>query len=242
MRFVANAPAAVVGGAIVASDVHLGIEYELQEKGVRLFPKPRKIAAEFNKLLKQFHASELLFLGDLKHDCRGFEEREKRMMREFLAHLAAERVVVCKGNHDSQLEEVAGIEVVAPEGFVYKAGGKTYGMHHGHAWPGKKLLQADCLLMGNNHPTIAFVDKLGHKREEKAWIAGELKASKKFGTRRQKAIVFPAYSRLSGGIAFNAHECRELLGPLFKNELFDLEDAEAFLLSGVRLGMIRRLR
>ncbi len=242
MKFIANTPAAVVGNAVVAADVHLGLEYELQEHGLRLFPKPRKVAEEFNKLLKKFGAGELIILGDLKHDCRGFEEREKRMMKEFLAHLKAERVIVCKGNHDSQLEEISGIELVPAGGFVYESEGRTYGCHHGHAWPAKELFDADSLLMGNNHPAIAFVDGLGHRREEKAWVKGELKASKKFGTRRQDAIVFPAYSKLSGGIAFNTHRESGLLGPLFNNGLFDLEAAEAFLLSGVRLGRIGDLR
>ncbi len=242
MKFVVNAPAAVVGAALVVSDVHLGIEYELQQKGVRLFPQPKKEAKKFNDLLRKTHATELVVLGDLKHDCRGFEEREKKMMAEFLAHLNAEKTVVCKGNHDSQLEEISGIQVVGPQGFVLRSGKVSYGLHHGHAWPGRELLKADFLLMGNNHPTIEFVDASGHRTQEKAWVKGEIKQSKKFGTTKQKAIVFPAFSQLSGGTAFNRHACNEMLGPLFKNNLFDLEHAEAFLLNGVRLGRIKDLR
>ncbi len=242
MRFIANHPAAVIGRALVVSDVHLGIEYELQRKGLRLYPHPKKVADGINKLLRQFKCRQLIVLGDLKHDCRGYTERERKMMHEFLAALAVQQVTVCKGNHDSGLDGMPGITLVPAEGFVFKAGRRTYGMSHGHAWPAKELLAADVLLMGNNHPTILFQDALGHKDFEKAWIEGEIKASRKFGTHKQKAIVFPAYSQLSGGIAFNAEPPCNLLGPLFKNGLFDVEDAEAVLLNGVRLGRIRKLR
>jgi putative SbcD/Mre11-related phosphoesterase len=242
MRFIANVPAAVIGNALVVSDVHLGIEYELQRKGLRLYPRPKKVADGLNRLLRQFKCRQLIVLGDLKHDCLGFDERERKMMHEFLAALAVDAVTVCKGNHDSGLDGMPGITLVPAEGFVFTAAGKTYGMHHGHAWPAKALLAADVLLMGNNHPTILFEDALGHKEFKKAWIEGRIKASKKFGTRKQKAIVFPCYSQLSGGIAFNAEKPENLLGPLFKNRLFDVENATAVLLDGVRLGQILGLR
>ena len=242
MRFIANVPAAVIGRALLVSDVHLGIEYELQRKGLRLYPHPKKSADGLNKLLRQFKCSQLIVLGDLKHDCRGFEERERKMMHEFLAALAVTKVTVCKGNHDSGLDDMPGIDLKPAEGFVFKSAGKTYGMCHGHAWPAKELLAADFLLTGNNHPTILFEDALGQREFEKAWIEGEIKASKKFGTREQHAIVFPAYSPLSGGIAFNAEPAGNLLGPLFKNRLFGVEEARATLLNGVKLGAIRSLR
>jgi metallophosphoesterase superfamily enzyme len=52
----------------------------------------------------------------------------------------------------------------------------------------------------------------------------------------------PAFSELVGGMIFNAMKERELLGPLFRNEMFKLDAAETFLLNGVSLGMLKDIQ
>jgi len=55
-------------------------------------------------------------------------------------------------------------------------------------------------------------------------------------------VVMPAFSELVGGMVFNAVKGKDLLGPLFRNEMFKLDTAETFLLNGVSLGMLRDIR
>ncbi|MBI5229046.1 metallophosphoesterase [Candidatus Micrarchaeota archaeon] len=246
MKFVAGRPAMVLGKYLVLAELHLGIEYELRKKGVRMPLLENKIAEEINELLKETKTHSLIVLGDAKHDIYGMREKEKRMMHRFFSQLHCKRIILVKGNHDGDLDELAGkygkkeVKVVPAEGFVLKVGGKTYGLVHGHAWPKKEVFESDFLLMAHNHPLVEFSSK-GYKRAEQVWVIGRMKESNEFGTRKaQQAVVFPSFNPLSGGKPVN--RSGEGLGPILKNRLMNLDDAEAFLLNGVNLGRIKRLR
>ncbi len=244
MRFVSGAPAAVAGKNLVLADLHLGIEFELRRKGIMVGIQWSKVAEEVNGLLKQTRATGLIILGDAKHDVHGFEAREKIMMEDFFAALdCKQKVVVTKGNHDGGLGQLTEITVTPPEGFVKKIGGKKYGFVHGHARPAPELFQADFLLTAHSHPVIEFRDPLGFRWTEPAWIMGETKTNKELGSRSgQKTIIFPAFSKMAGGLAMNAIRETEYLGPLLRNKVIDVENAEAVLVSGVRLGKIKSLK
>lgn len=249
MKFVSGKPAAVIGENLVVADVHAGFEFELQKKGVRIAPQPKALAKEFNELLEESGCKNVVVLGDFKHDVHGFEQRERRLVQEFCGNLNA-KLIVIKGNHDSMLEESAFLKVAPVEGIVLREGGKSFGLHHGHAWPAKELFSCDFLLMGNNHPAVEFRDSLGFRWVQKAWVHGELKvnnankkiAAEKGVANKQEAIVFPAFSSLYAGTPFNRVENFELLGPLFKNNFFDLPNAVAYNLGGVKLGKISGLK
>jgi len=240
VKFVFNQPAAVIGKRLVVSDLHLGLEFEAREKKIMLPLQHKRLARELNALLSEFDAGELVVLGDFKHDVFGFEEREKRLMADFLDALDCPRVVVIKGNHDSQLESY-GFEKLAveqPQGIVLREGREKIGLCHGHAWPSREVLSADTLCFGHQHPAIRFREKTG-AWSQRVWIVGEMRASKKFGTRKQRVVWFPAFNPIVGSAFVNSGE--RLLGPFFANNLFDLKNATAFSLSGLRLGKIREL-
>jgi len=231
VKFVSNHAAAVLGKVLVVADLHLGIEFDLRSKGVRMPLQWKATAAELSGLLKQTRCSELLILGDAKHDIYGMELREKEMMRSFFRSVldfGCKKITVVKGNHDGQLQELKEegfIELVGPSGGVFSVGGRKYGACHGHAWPSEEVAQARVLLLAHSHPLIEFRDSLGFRWFERAWILGSLRRRESRGC--QKAVVFPAFNTLSGGLAFNSRPCRGLFGPLFENNLFELESAEA---------------
>ncbi len=249
VKFVSGQPAAVVADYLVVADLHLGFEFELQRRGVRIAPSPAALAAELRGLMRKARCKRLVVMGDFKHDVRGFEARERRVVQEFVAAFAAP-VLVVKGNHDSRLEGVEGLQVAPVGGVVLREGKVSFGLHHGHAWPSPELFQAGTLLAGNNHPAVEFSDSLGFKWLRKAWVLGKVRVNR--GNRRvaaergcrdgQPVVVFPAFSQLYSGTAFNRVDSLELLGPLFQNSLFDLDGAVAVGLDGVRLGVIRNLR
>lgn len=251
MDFVAGAAAAVIGRRLVISDLHLAQEYQLQEKGFLINPNPAKTAEPIRKLIDKTKAHELWVLGDFKHDSRNYTAREQRVVKDFVDALGVP-VTVVKGNHDSLLEK-GGVTVVPAHGVVITEKGESFGLHHGHTWPLPELFAADWLLMGNNHPTIELRDANGFRWVEKAWIVGGIKVNKRDAEQKklaaehgvadgQKSIVFPAFSELYLGTAFNVATPGHLLGPLFKNNLFDVENAQAILLNGVRAGRIKDLR
>lgn len=258
IQFVANAPAAILGDYLVVADCHFGIEYALRKAGVNLPVLAKKYASALNALfVENPQATKLLVLGDLKHDVAGFEEREKKLLRQIVRELApaCEEVVLVKGNHDGLVEDVIGqigsvdFRVVEPEGFVLDvADGETgkvqsFGCFHGHAWPSRAVLAADVLLVGHHHPQVAIVDRVRHRHVERAWGVANLKASKKHGTRAaSRVVLFPAFNALSGGVPLNSLQKKEdWLGPLGKNGLIDLKSLEAFSLGGVRYGKVKDL-
>ena len=55
-------------------------------------------------------------------------------------------------------------------------------------------------------------------------------------------VVMPAFNELTGGTAFNAREGERLLGPLFGNDMVDVENARLYTVDGVDLGTIAQLR
>lgn len=194
-------PAAVIGKRLLIADIHLGIEFELQKKGVNIGGREKQEAQKINALMKSTGARELWILGDLKHDVKGFEKQERLMMHRFLRYLNTNKVFVVKGNHDSLLEKMPQITVFPPEGKVLRVGKKKYGLIHGHAKPSQEVLEADEILCGHQHPRYGFKDSLG------AWsVACWVKTC--------NVTVFPAFGELSGGTNVN---CGNFMGPLLKH-------------------------
>jgi len=226
LKFVYNEPAAVLADALVIGDVHLGIEYELQRKGYNIHLQYKKVAEHVNRLLKQTGSKTVIFLGDLKHDVYGMKDQEERMLNAFFRLLKARRIIVCKGNHDSYIEHCKGIEVAPPEGILYDDT-KTL-LLHGHALPEAKLLKAAKTICFGHEHALAKMEEGKHAWSEKIWIVGS-QAGKKF-------VVFPHFGDLVGGRAFDPND--HLVRFLKKDSC---RKADAYLLSGIKLGKVARL-
>ncbi len=224
LKFLYNEPAAILGDALVIGDMHLGIEYELQRKGYNLPLQYKKVAERINALLKQTKANTVIFLGDLKHDVYGMKDTEERMLNAFFRLLKAQKIIVCKGNHDSFIENCTGILVAPPEGILYE---DTLVLH-GHAMPDAKLLKtAKTICFGHEH-ALAKIGDAKHAYSQKIWIIGQ-QSGKKF-------VLFPHFGDLVGGRTFDPehHLVRFLTKTACRN-------ADAYLLSGVKLGKVSGL-
>ncbi|NUN11831.1 metallophosphoesterase [Candidatus Micrarchaeota archaeon] len=232
MKFVVNEPAALIGRTLIISDVHLGLELELERKGFFIKDYWKAEVLRLNSLLKKTKATKLIVLGDFKHDYYGLKYRETRLLDSFLKHLDCKDVIIVKGNHDSSLESLQGITLIEPQGLVLKQGGKTFGLFHGHALPSKEVLACDYLLLGNTHPTVEIKEGKDFVFYQKCWLVSTMKKTK------NKVIVFPAFSELVGGSPVNKEKP---LGPLFNQGLVELKKAEVFLLSGLKLGLLKDL-
>ncbi|MBI2444815.1 metallophosphoesterase [Candidatus Micrarchaeota archaeon] len=226
LKFVAGEPAAVLDDALVIGDVHLGIEYELQRKGYNIALQYRKVAERLNGLLKQTKADTVIFLGDLKHDVYGMRDQEERMLNAFFRLLKAKRIIVCKGNHDPYIENCKGIQVAPPEGILYEDTETL--LLHGHALPDSKLLKAaKTICFGHEHPLVRMEDGK-HAWTEKVWIIGQQKG--------KKFVIFPHFCDLVGGREFDPEH--HLVRFLTKDAC---RKADAYLLSGLKLGKISRI-
>jgi len=237
--------------AIVISDLHLGVEHELAERGISLPSQIPKLKTRLIELLKKHRGTRLIILGDVKHNVPITTWHEWRELPEFFADLAKlVKIDVIRGNHDGDLEGMVPREVTVhdPHGVVM-GGGKRVGLMHGHTWPAPELFNTELIIAGHNHPAIEFRDELGGRSIEPIWLRAKLdpkKFPKKLTPSPKKKLpellVVPAFSELVGGAALNRGMPRELIGPMFKAGAVKLDEAEAYLLDGTFLGKIRALR
>lgn len=245
---VANAPAAVVDlpgeRALVIADYHAGIEVGLRyERGVELESAADERRERVLELVARTDADRVIVLGDLAHRIPSPEGEEHAEIDAFLDAVATRvPVTLVTGNHDAGVTDAftERLEVVPPEG------GRIgpIGFLHGHTWPDPSVLSADVVCMGHEHPQVRLSDSVGGSRSERAWLRGSLRVEP-FRANLGESIadrwtdpdlvVFPAFNDRSGGTWINV-EGESFLSPFLPDAI---QDGEAYLLDGTRLGAYR---
>lgn len=247
IKFLVDYPAAFITDKkiLVISDLHIGIEHELFKSGVVIPPQVEKFQKTLNYLISQTKAKTLVILGDLKHEVPGISLREERQIPKLLEYLIEKvKLVLCKGNHDTELKGLMPEEMKVYSSRGFKLG--KYGFFHGHAWPSKALMQCDYLFMGHLQPGVEFKDKLDYRSVQQVWLKGKLneklikKRYKINKTGKLNIIVAPSFNKLSGSLAVNKALKEELIGPLLTNKVLDIDKTVAYLLDGTCLGRITR--
>jgi uncharacterized protein len=227
--------------AVVVGDLHIGLESELRAKGVNLPSQTERMRARLLALLHQTQARRLIVIGDLKHRIPFSTRQEARELPWFFAQFPAE-VELVPGNHDVDLQDFLSVELHPAEGIVVG----DVGLLHGHAWPSVDVMRCRTIVTCHNHPAVMLMDELGHRHKEAAWIRAPFaaKARERYPDLPIDAqlVVMPAFNDLTGGTAFNAREGGKLLGPLFGNDMVDLEAAHVYTIDGVDLGTIPQLK
>lgn len=247
---VPDAPAAVADlpdeRALVVADYHAGIEVGLRyQRGVELESNAAVRRERLLSLLADTDADRLVVLGDLAHRIAA-PEGEERDELEALIDAVTERVpfTLVVGNHDPGVAE----EFAADLDVVRSGGGRIgdVGFVHGHTWPDAEVLGADVVCMGHEHPQVKLEDAVGGSRTERAWLRGPLKKAPFVAEvgpavdevwNDPELVVFPAFNDRSGGTWVNV-EGQEFLAPFLPDAL---DDGDAYLLDGTRLGNYRRV-
>jgi len=248
IKFLYEYPVAFISDKkiLVVSDLHIGIENELYNKGVVIPPQVEKFKKTLDKLIDQTKAKTLVILGDLKHNVPGISLREERQIPKLFEDLVKKvEVVICKGNHDTELKGLLPENVKIYSSRGVKNG--EYGFFHGHAWPSKLLMKCDYLFMGHLQPAVEFIDKLGYRSVQQVWLKGELNkeiVKKKYKTKKTgklNIIISPSFNKLSGSLIVNKKLKEELTGPLFTNKILDINKMTAYLLDGTCLGEVGKI-
>ncbi len=211
-------PALSAGDALIISDLHIGIEYFLEKKGIRIPSQWKEMKNEVIELGEIGGSDVLIINGDLKHGISA-GKREFEATRMFIKEVSAhfKEIYLVKGNHDGGLQDEIGhlVKIIPGSGFVYKG----MGIFHGHAWPSEEVMDSDVLVMGHMHPSYEFTDAIGNSQKEPCWLRGRYL--------EKELIVMPAMNRFYGGAAVNNGE---FLGPVLRSDGFTLE--EVVLLDG----------
>ncbi len=239
-----NRPALAVAAAgkqwLCVGDLHIGLESEMKSKGVHMPSQTERMIAELEEIAPGYEG--IIILGDVKHRVPGTSRQELAELPSFFRRLLQSygQVDVVRGNHDTDIAELLppGVKVHPSSGMILDG----IGFVHGHTWPGNDVMAAPLLVMGHNHPAVIFEDGLGNNMSEKCWMRCRFKSGDgRYLTVPQEAVIVPPFNRCLGGSPVNLERPR-LLGPLFKNELIDLDDADLYLMDGVYLGKVRDLR
>lgn len=225
---------------VCAGDLHIGIEDELRSKGIHVPSQTFRMERELRSV-KNEH-DRLILIGDIKHKVPGSTKQEYSEIPRFLRAMKRvyDKVDIVRGNHDGQIEELIpeGVDVHPSTGFTLG----DIGFAHGHTWPSSQVMSRKIVVLAHNHPTVAFKEGLGNISAERCWLRCEVRegAHQRYTELPSELIVVPALNRILGGSPVNL-KGRKLLGPLFSNDMVDIDRAEVYLVDGVCLGTVKSL-
>ena len=226
---------------LVAGDLHVGIEEELERSGFRIPDQTDRTLSRLGKLIDERRPNGLVLLGDVKHQVPFTEKWEGRKVFRLLSALSELLpVTVVAGNHDG------GLAGMAPES-VHRAGSLVLGnvgLVHGHAWPPEKLMKCGTLVVAHTHPSVSLCDERGRAVTEACWLRARFiskETKKHYKAPYPELVVMPAFNDLRAGQPVNLSRSR-LLGPLFRNGLVDVLAARVYLTDGTFLGPVKDLQ
>ena len=245
VKFITDYPAAYIPEikTLVVTDIQIGLEHELYKQGIVIQPQAEKFVGLLNKLIKLTRAKQLVILGDLKHKVPGISLRETSQLPKFFEKISLKKIILCKGNHDTDFEDLIPNYVK-----IYGSIGcriKNYGFFHGHGWPSKRIMECDFLFMGHLQPGIEFQDNFGHRLIEQIWIKTEMNVEKikiKYGLQRTGKLeltIVPAFNPLLGCAIINKLLPEDYVGPFFQNHIIDLKESHIYLLDGTHIGQLK---
>ncbi len=258
IRFLYGLPAAIAGNNLIISDLHIGIEDRLFPKGVRIGNVSENMLKSIEEIIRANRGiKRIIITGDAKES---IGQPDKTVI-EFFSRLASlAKVLVVKGNHDGGIESIAGINVADATGIVIRAGGKKIGLVHGHAQPKDDIFDCDVIFCGHQHPIIEKTNKFGGIERFRAWIRIPIDlqtAKKKYPRANKNCVLYiiPPFNPALGGRALNRQNAKmitgkserdlqplgkntNMIGPVFKNGMFKLSEAEIIMLEGVGIGAL----
>lgn len=225
---------------LVIADLHIGIEKELNEKGFNIPDRTNEITSSVLSLCKTYEPTEIILLGDIKHNVPLSLKQERRNVKKFLDTIKEYADIhIVRGNHDGNIQKIApsDIHIHPSRGFI-KDG---IGFFHGHSWPCEDVLNCRIAIMAHTHPTVMLVDRLGHRSFEPCWVRASISKDdlkeRYPNSKCFEILIMPAFNPLCGGIAVN---CDSIMGPFRK--LIDIDNSQAYLLDGTLVGKIRDIK
>ncbi len=192
----------------IISDIHIGYEEELNEKGI-LIPRfqQKDLLNKIEEILKKIKPLKIIINGDLKHEFGTISETEWRNTFQFLDLIKkyCEEIILIKGNHDTILEPIAIKRKLSIKDY-YKI--NDYYIIHGNKIPNsKEFKESKVIIIGNEHPAISLKHEL-RSETYKCFLKGKF--------RNKILIVLPSFNPITEGTNILKEE---LLSPFLHQDL-----------------------
>ncbi len=256
--------------ALVVSDLHLGWEKILSQRGVHVPSQTSKIKQFLIKSIKESKSSHLILLGDVKDAITKVSIEEWKDIPEFFEDISKEvsDIQVILGNHDGDLEPLLpeSVKIIPASGTVFG----DVGLFHGHSWPAPELLSCRSLVIGHVHPTVGICDPMGLRITQQVFVKvqcngeklvksllnylgkkGAIKASRirkeqhKVKVGVSQFFILPSFNQFLGGRPINERIGKKVdpyIGPILRSGCVNINNAEVYLLDGTFLGTVKQLK
>jgi putative SbcD/Mre11-related phosphoesterase len=258
--------------ALVVSDLHLGWEMLLSQRGVHVPSQTPKIRNMLLKLINETKPTRLILLGDVKDAITKVSMEEWKDIPEFFEDIQEKisEIQVVLGNHDGNLEPLLpeAVKIVPSSGVSFG----DVGLFHGHAWPAPELLECRSLVTGHVHPTVAIRDPMGLRITRQVFVkapcnsellaksllnhlgtkvdadvSGVFSEQHKIELNVERLFILPSFNQFLGGRPINEkrrakRKADAYIGPILRSGCVNLDDAEVYLLDGTFLGTVKQLK
>jgi uncharacterized protein len=176
---------------LAISDLHLGVEEALNNRGV-LIPRTqfRQALKALTNILGRVKPRTIIILGDLKHEFEGISGQVWDEVSKLLTFLQSKaKVVVLRGNHDTMLKPIVSANNIELKD--YYAVGRCFFCHGNKLCGDEALKKAELIIIGHCHPAINLRD--GARVEKyKCFLVGKYKL--------KSLIVMPSFSFFYQGV------------------------------------------
>lgn len=179
---------------IAISDLHIGLEGELGQKGITVRSSlVKEMRDEITALADSEKASGLVLLGDVKSTVGAISRQEWDEVPAFFEKLSsAMDVYMVPGNHDSNIRHLLpdSVNVISSRGMVL---GDTLFVH-GHSLPSDTRSHVRRIVMGHLHPV--FIKKGSVVNGKRVWVSLQVKKEALFSERGLlDIVVVPSFNR-----------------------------------------------
>ena len=174
--------AVIINKTAIISDLHLGIENVLLEKGIHI-PRMQidEIINDVKKIVEKYSISRLIIAGDLKHEFSRNLPYEWDDVKRFLNEINVE-IEIVRGNHDNYLGVILSKYNIP---LVDEVTVKNWTIVHGH-----QNCESKRIIMGHEHPVVKIRVEGG---------TYSFPCFLKIKSRNKTIVVLPAFSPLLSG-------------------------------------------
>ena len=229
---------------LVISDLHLGSETDLINKGITIDSNwiARDILKEIDELEALYSFNGIIILGDLKNSITHITKNEWETIPIFLKQLSLDKeIFLIPGNHDGN------IDLLVPESVtVSNSSGLIFDdilLIHGHTIPEKTKSNINKIIMGHIHPIFNNSNSVVHGK--RLWIYLKIKKESIFGLKTKgtiEIIIVPTFNKYFYSLRY--HKESRSISPLIRQLLKKdaILSGLLFTLEGSLIGEIHEIK